>query len=91
MRFYCFCSAGSLPASERPAVGMTMLGQHLTQTGQLSDRIEFGEVRDVLWTYTAVELYELLVFERGWSVERYAEWLGQAIIGALMQSRRATT
>jgi AcrR family transcriptional regulator len=65
--------------------GMTMLGQHLAQSGQLSDRIDFTEVRDVLWTYTAVELYELLVLERGWSVDRYAEWLGQAMIAALVQ------
>jgi hypothetical protein len=36
--------------------GMTMLGHHLLQSGQLSDRIEFAEVRDVLWTYTAVEV-----------------------------------
>lgn len=65
--------------------GMTMLGQHLVQSGQLSDRIELVEVRDVLWTYTAVELYELLVLNRGWSVDRYAEWLAQALIGALIQ------
>jgi AcrR family transcriptional regulator len=68
--------------------GMTMLGQHLIQSGQVPDRIEFDEVRDVLWTYTAVEVYELLVLQRGWSVDRYAEWLGHAIIGALMQHPR---
>jgi hypothetical protein len=62
--------------------GMTMLGHHLLLSGQLSDRIEFAEVRDVLWTYTAVEVYELLVLNRGWSVDRYAAWLGQALIGA---------
>jgi hypothetical protein len=67
--------------------GMTMLGRHLVQSGQLSDRLKLAEVRDVLWTYTAVELYELLVLKRGWSVDRYAEWLGQAIIGVLMQPR----
>jgi AcrR family transcriptional regulator len=67
--------------------GMTMLGRHLLESGQLSDGLDFAEVRDVLWTYTAVELYELLVLERGWSVERYADWLGQAIISALMAKR----
>jgi AcrR family transcriptional regulator len=68
--------------------GMTMLGRHLLQSGQLSDRIKLAEVRDVLWTYTAVELYELLVLKRGWSVDRYAEWLGRAIVGALIQPPR---
>lgn len=65
--------------------GMSMLGRHLIDSGQLRDEIELAQVRDVLWTYTAVELYELLVLERGWSVDRYAEWLGQAIVGALIQ------
>jgi AcrR family transcriptional regulator len=65
--------------------GMTMLGRHLVHSGQLSDGIKLAEVRDVLWAYTAVEQYELLVLRRGWSVDRYAEWLGHAIIAALVQ------
>jgi AcrR family transcriptional regulator len=68
--------------------GMTMLGRHLIHSGQLRAGIELAEVRDVLWTYTAVELYELLVLKRGWSVDCYPEWLGQAIIGALIQPPR---
>ena len=63
--------------------GMTMLGHHLVESGQLRDGIELAEVRDVLWTYTAVELYELLVLQRGWPVDRYAEWIGHAITDAL--------
>jgi AcrR family transcriptional regulator len=64
--------------------GMTLLGRHVLETGQLRDGIELSEVRDVLWTYTAVELYELLVLERGWPVERYAQWIGHAIVAALV-------
>jgi AcrR family transcriptional regulator len=64
--------------------GMTMLGRHLIESGQLREGIELDEVRDVLWTYTAVELYELLVVERGWPLDRYADWIGQAITAALV-------
>jgi AcrR family transcriptional regulator len=64
--------------------GMTMLGRHLIESGQLREGIELDEVRDVLWTYTAVELYELLVLERGWPLDRYADWIGQAITAALV-------
>ena len=64
--------------------GMTILGRHLIESGQLREGIELGEVRDVLWTYTAVELYELLVVERGWPLDRYADWIGQAIAAALV-------
>jgi AcrR family transcriptional regulator len=64
--------------------GMTMLGRHLIESGQLREGIEPDEVRDVLWTFTAVELYELLVVERGWPLDRYAEWIGHAIAAALV-------
>jgi AcrR family transcriptional regulator len=64
--------------------GMTMLGRHLIESGQLREGIELDEVRDVLWTCTAVELYELLVIERGWPLDRYAEWIGHAIAAALV-------
>jgi AcrR family transcriptional regulator len=64
--------------------GMTMLGRHLIESGQLREGIEHDEVRDVLWAYTAVELYELLVVERGWPLDRYADWIGQAITAALV-------
>ena len=64
--------------------GMTMLGRHLIESGQLRGGIELDEVRDVLWTYTAVELYELLVVERGWPLGRYADWIGRAITAALL-------
>jgi AcrR family transcriptional regulator len=64
--------------------GMTILGGDLIESGQLREGIELDEVRDVLWTYTAVELYELLVVERGWPLDRYADWIGQAITAALV-------
>ncbi|WP_413768205.1 TetR/AcrR family transcriptional regulator [Rhodococcus pyridinivorans] len=64
--------------------GMTMFGQHLLETGRLRAGIELDEVRDVLWTYTAVELYELLVLGRGWSLDRYAEWIARSLTNALI-------
>ena len=64
--------------------GMTMLGRHLIESGQLGKRVELDEVRDILWTYTAVELYELLVLGRGWPLDRYAEWIARAVTAALV-------
>jgi hypothetical protein len=63
--------------------GMTMLGRHLLGTGQLRDGIDLDEVRDVLWTYLAIDSYERLVLSRRWPLERYAAWLGRAITNAL--------
>ena len=63
--------------------GMTMLGRHLLDTGQLRDRIELDEVRDVLWNYLAIDSYERLVLTQGWPLERYSRWLTHAITRAL--------
>src|SRR5262249_10361728 len=53
--------------------GMTMFASDLAGTGQL--RVSAKEARDVLWTYHAPEVYELLVLERGWSAARYGKFL----------------
>jgi AcrR family transcriptional regulator len=63
--------------------GMTMLGRHLLQTGQLRDGIGLDEVRDVLWNYLAIDTYERLVLTQGWPLERYSRWLAQTITSAL--------
>jgi AcrR family transcriptional regulator len=64
-------------------VGMTMLGRHLLESGQLRDGIDLDEVRDVLWNYLAIDTYERLVLSQGWSLERYTQWLARAITSAV--------
>ena len=45
-----------------------------------------GEARDLLWTYSSPELFELLVGRRGWPVERFAGFVTDQLIGALLPS-----
>ncbi|NYJ04691.1 TetR/AcrR family transcriptional regulator [Petropleomorpha daqingensis] len=68
---------------EEGLAGMTALGRHLLDTGQLRPGIDLDEVRDVLWNYLAIDTYERLVLRRGWSRERYAAWLATAVTRAL--------
>src|SRR5499425_3778123 len=63
--------------------GMTMLGRHLHQTGQLRAGIGLDEVRDVLWNYLAIDHYERLVLTQGWPLQRYAQWLAHAMTSAI--------
>ena len=69
--------------NEEGLVGMTMLGRHLLETGQLRDGIGLDEVRDVLWNYLAIDTYERLVLSRGWPLEKYSHWLAHAIADAI--------
>ncbi|OBG95769.1 TetR family transcriptional regulator [Mycobacterium sp. E3251] len=62
--------------------GMTMFASDLARTGQL--RVSARQARDILWTYHAPELYELLVLERGWSATRYGKFVARAWIDALL-------
>ena len=55
--------------------GMTMLAEHLAESGVLASGRSVEEARDELWALGAVEIYELLVGQRGWSPERYRDWL----------------
>ncbi|GAA4292737.1 TetR/AcrR family transcriptional regulator [Mycobacterium paraffinicum] len=61
---------------------MTMFASDLARTRRL--RVSARQARDVLWTYHAPELYELLVLERGWSATRYGKFIARALTDALL-------
>lgn len=64
--------------------GMTMLGRHLIDSGQLRTGIDLDEVRDVMWNYLAIDTYERLVLTQGWPPQRYSQWLARAITSAIL-------
>jgi hypothetical protein len=55
----------------------------LVDTGQLCDGIGLGEVSDMPWNCLAIDHYERLVITQGWPLERYAQWLVEAITSAI--------
>ena len=65
-------------------IGMTHFARELHAEGNLRPDISFEEARDVLWTYNSVELYDLLVMQRGWTDERYGRFIADALIAALL-------
>lgn len=69
--------------NEEGLTGMTMLGRHLLDTGQLREGLELDEVRDVLWNYLAIDHYERLVLSQGWTQDRYRQWLTRAVTAAV--------
>ncbi len=54
--------------------GMTVMAAGAAATRQLA--VTEDECRDVIWSMTDGMLWHRLVNERGWSNERFAEWLG---------------
>lgn len=70
--------------TEERLTGMTEFARHLHEGNYLRKGISLEEARDVLWTYNAVELFDLLVLQRGWDPQRYGHWIGEAMSAALL-------
>jgi AcrR family transcriptional regulator len=64
--------------------GMTNLAHNLADGHHLRENITANEARDILWTYSSPDLYELLVINRNWSTKRYADFLTDTTISALL-------
>src|SRR5690606_34295674 len=65
-------------------IGMTAFATHLDEEGHLRADVARDEARDVLWTHNAVELWDLLVRQRGWTDERFGRWVGRQLVAALL-------
>jgi hypothetical protein len=65
--------------------GMAAFAADLVGTGQVRDDVSADAARDLLWTMTSVAIYELLVLDRGWTLDRYRQFLADAILAALVR------
>lgn len=61
----------------------------LQQRQWLRPGISLARATDVLWTYSSAELYDLLVLNCGWPVQRYGEFIADALIAALLPHERS--
>jgi hypothetical protein len=63
--------------------GITVMAAEAARTGQLA--VSEDECRDQVWAMTDGMLWHRLVNERGWTNERFAEWLGTTWVGMLVR------
>ncbi len=63
---------------------MTRNARHLADAGHLRDGITVQHAAEIMWAYTSPELYQMLVLARGWPLERYAGFIADAVITALL-------
>ena len=63
---------------------MTDNARRLRDAGQLRPGISLARAADVLWTYSAPDLYELLVVRRRWPPKRYGSFVADALTNALL-------
>lgn len=63
---------------------MEVNARTLFERGDIRSDLTLDDVRDILWTYSAPELYELLVIRRRWSAERFGKLAAEQMIAALL-------
>ena len=59
--------------------------KHLHDAGHLREGISKAHAVDVLWTFSAQELFEMLVLRRGWGAVRFDAFVGASIAAALLR------
>jgi AcrR family transcriptional regulator len=76
-------AAGMLAEMDRQRLaGMTVMAAEAARTGQLAVTEE--ECRDIVWAMTDGMLWHRLVNERGWTNERFADWLAATWVDRLV-------
>jgi AcrR family transcriptional regulator len=71
-------------------MGMSDMANNLAAGDHLRSGMTVERARDILWTYSAPEIYELLVIERGHSTQDYAEFIASGAIAALLPAQPAS-
>jgi AcrR family transcriptional regulator len=63
-------------------MGMSVMARDAAAGGQLT--VSEEECRDIVWAMTDGTLWYRLVVERGWSDDRFADWLAQTWIATMV-------
>jgi AcrR family transcriptional regulator len=63
---------------------MTRVAETLAGKTQLRPGLSVQEAAEIMWAYSSPELYGLLVISRGWSPDRYGEFVGESLVDALL-------
>ena len=65
-------------------IGTGMVARRLEELGGLRPGVTVEQARDAIWTLNSIEVWSLLVRERGWSADAYEEWTGRAMADAVL-------
>jgi AcrR family transcriptional regulator len=64
--------------------GQQRIARSLARSGALRPGLRERDAADIIHALASPEVYGLLVFDRGWSGERYEKWLGSILTDQLL-------
>ena len=56
----------------------------LRDTRRLRPALDYTTARDIFWMLTGRDVYRMLVHERGWSSQKYQDWLADTLVHSLL-------
>ncbi len=63
---------------------MTLAAQQIAAHGPFRPGLDEEMARDTIWVLTSPDVFLLLTRERGWNRDKYADWLADMLIKALL-------
>jgi AcrR family transcriptional regulator len=60
----------------------------LREAGRLRTDLDYTTARDIFWMLTSRDIYRMLVRERGWSSQKYQDWLADTLVRSLLGPQR---
>lgn len=72
----------------RRRTGVAGIVGPLAESGALRRGLDESTAVDIVWSLNGHEVFLNLVDQCGWSVQRYAEWLGDALVDLLLSGDR---
>jgi len=70
----------------RRLANLTRFVEWVAGNGPLRDGLDIVGAAETVWTLASGDAYLLLTRERGWSTERYAQWLADSLIVLLLSA-----
>lgn len=64
--------------------GLKVFVAALLSNGPLQEGLTLDDAAETVWALSSGEVYTLLVTDRGWSVDRYRQWLANALTRLLI-------
>jgi AcrR family transcriptional regulator len=61
----------------------------LRDAGRLQPELDHTSARDIFWMLTGRDVYRMLVRERGWSSQKYEDWLADSLVRSLLTPARS--
>lgn len=65
--------------------GQRRIARSLARNGALRASLRQRDAEDIIHALMSPEVYRLLVVERGWTPDRYAQWLSRTLIDQLLE------